>query len=274
MASLDNNLKHMLERLFGMSTGYVLDFSNDTFTDFIQTSVGFNPYDRYEGSKARVLRQLWQYESTKDVRKLTLEMLERWHTNKLFAGDGISPADQQLYDLAREKVSALSGDAPASPDDLAFIERDFEVDVDKLSVPLSFKQVIEQRLDEIDRCLKARAPLAVIFLCGSTLEGLLAEVAQANPEAFNRCHAAPKGRDGKVRPLPDWTLEALITTAREVGVVGEDVIKHAHAVKDFRNYIHPRQQLKDNFTPRMLTAEIAYKVLQAALADLGGSGPS
>lgn len=63
--------------------------------------------------------------------------------------------------------------------------------------------------------------------------------------------------------MSEWTLEALITTSREVGVVGEDVIKHAHAVKDFRNYIHPRQQLKDNFVPRMLTAEIAHKVLPA-----------
>lgn len=58
MASLDNSLKQMLERLLGMSTGYVLDFTNSTFADFIQTSIDFHPYDRYFGSKAQVLRQL------------------------------------------------------------------------------------------------------------------------------------------------------------------------------------------------------------------------
>lgn len=95
-------------------------------------------------------------------------MLGRWHTNKLLSGEEVSPVEQQLYELTREKVSALSAEDATSPEDLAFLERDFQVDVAKLRVPLSFKQVIEQRLDEIDRCLEAKAPLAVIFLCGST----------------------------------------------------------------------------------------------------------
>lgn len=38
--------------------------------------------------------------------------------------------------------------------------------------------------------------------------------------------------------------------------------------KFFRNYIHPRQQLRENFEPRIITAQIAQRVLLAALADL------
>ena len=40
--------------------------------------------------------------------------------------------------------------------------------------------------------------------------------------------------------------------------------------KDFRNYIHPRQQLSQNFNPDMHTAKISWQVLQAAIADLTG----
>jgi len=40
MSNLENPTKQKLEHLFGMSTGYVLDFSNATFQDFILTSVG------------------------------------------------------------------------------------------------------------------------------------------------------------------------------------------------------------------------------------------
>jgi hypothetical protein len=66
----------------------------------------------------------------------------------------------------------------------------------------------------------------------------------------------------------------LIAVSRELGLVGEDVVKHADALRDFRNYIHPRQQIRENFTPRMFTAEMADKVLRAAIADLASRGPS
>jgi len=74
MAGLSNNLKYKLEHLFGMSSGYVVDFSNASFADFVHTSIGFNPYDRYEGSKAQVLRQLWSNETIDITRRLLLEL--------------------------------------------------------------------------------------------------------------------------------------------------------------------------------------------------------
>jgi len=40
--------------------------------------------------------------------------------------------------------------------------------------------------------------------------------------------------------------------------------------KDFRNYIHPRQQASQNFNPDKHTAEISWKVLQATIANLIG----
>ncbi len=267
MASLDNSLKHKLETLFGMSSGYVLDFSNATFADFVETSIGFDPYTKCSGSKATILRHIWHHHSNAEVRKLTLELLDRWRTNNLAHNQEPSKSEQQLFNEAYTAINQLTTTS-ADTADLEFLDRDFDTDVSRLRVPLSFRQVIEQRLIEIDKCLQAEAPLAVIFLCGSTLEGLLSEAASKNIEAFNRAGVAPKDRSGKVRPLGEWTVDSLIVTARELGVVGEDVVKHAHAVKDFRNYIHPRQQIAENFTPRMLTAQIAHHVVLAAIDDL------
>lgn len=42
MSDLTNIEKRNLERLFGMSSGYVLDFSNRTFEEFIFDSVGIS----------------------------------------------------------------------------------------------------------------------------------------------------------------------------------------------------------------------------------------
>jgi len=59
--------KRILEDLFQMSSGYVLDFSNASFEQFVMDSIGINIYQSpgYEEyvSKAKKLRQLWNTES-------------------------------------------------------------------------------------------------------------------------------------------------------------------------------------------------------------------
>ncbi|MBI2701759.1 hypothetical protein A9W98_11285 [Mycobacterium gordonae] len=275
MANLKNHTKQKLEHLLNMRTGYVLDFTNSTFQDFIITSVGIDVDEKYpEGSKAVRLRSFWRTESETNVATLMIEMLNRWRTNQLM-NNGPSPAEQKICDETTAELKALiHDDSTPTADEIAFLDKDLgNIDLSAILVPLTFQEVIQQRRDEIERCLKAKAPLAVIFLCGSTLEGLLFAVAERNPKQFNQATAAP-GKDGKVRPFGEWTLQNLIAVSRELGLVGEDVLKHADAVRDFRNYIHPRQQIRQNFTPRMFTAEMADKVLRAALADLASRGSS
>ena len=53
MATVDNTLRVKLEHLFGMSSGYVLNYSNASFADFVRDSIGVDPYGRHDGSKPR-----------------------------------------------------------------------------------------------------------------------------------------------------------------------------------------------------------------------------
>lgn len=269
MSDIKNSTKQKLEHLLGMRTGYVLDFTNATFQDFILTAVGIDVDISYpEGSKAIRLRSFWQNEPDETVAKLMHEMLDRWQTNELMSG-GPSPADQRIFEQVTKELGDLTPDGSTpTPDEIAFLGKDLgNVDLSAVPVSITFQDVIKQRRDEIDVCLKAKAPLAVIFLCGSTLEGLLFAIAEKNPSSFNQAKAAPT-KDEKTKPFGEWTLQNLIDVSRELGLVGQDVAKYAHAVRDFRNYIHPRQQIRENFTPRMITAEIADKVLRAAISDL------
>jgi hypothetical protein len=94
------------------------------------------------------------------------------------------------------------------------------------------------------------------------------ELALSQAAKFTAAAAAPKRRDGTVKPIDSWTLSELITVSRHLEVLGADVSEHAHQVRNFRNYIHPRQQLRERFEPRIETARIAHQVLRAALADL------
>lgn len=80
--------------------------------------------------------------------------------------------------------------------------------------------------------------MAAVFLSGGILEGILTF-------ALNRREAEAKesykelGR--QARELSAWSLEDLITVAQNLNLIGEGAAKAAHAVRDFRNLIHPER---------------------------------
>jgi hypothetical protein len=80
MSNLTFVEKRKFEQLLGMDTGYVLNFTNRSFAEFVLDSTGRNIYDsRYNfesGSKANRLRAFWQKEDNALVAKLMGEMLD------------------------------------------------------------------------------------------------------------------------------------------------------------------------------------------------------
>jgi hypothetical protein len=80
MSDLTFAEKQKFEQLLGMASGYVLDFSNRTFAEFVKDSSGRDIYDdRYNnasGSKAHRLRMFWQKEDNRMVGKLMSDMLD------------------------------------------------------------------------------------------------------------------------------------------------------------------------------------------------------
>ncbi|MBW4443144.1 MAG: hypothetical protein KME10_18275 [Plectolyngbya sp. WJT66-NPBG17] len=84
MASLLSIEKVKLERLFDMGSGYILDFSNRTFQEFIlenaKIDIYDNKYDYASGSKANRLRAFWDKEPNFVVGRLISNLLEYWKT--------------------------------------------------------------------------------------------------------------------------------------------------------------------------------------------------
>ncbi|MCM4153655.1 hypothetical protein DHD05_18845 [Arenibacter sp. N53] len=82
MADLSYQDKRYLEKMFEMEGGYVLDFSNRTFHDFIYDSIKINieedKYYKNGESKARRLRAFWDFESNYIVGLLIENFLEYW----------------------------------------------------------------------------------------------------------------------------------------------------------------------------------------------------
>lgn len=272
MASVDNKTKVKLEHLFKMGGGYVLNYSNASFADFVRDSIGVDPYEGHDGSKAQVLRHLWVTLSDSEFAKLTIDMLEYRRLTEDLGQVELTDRTDTDRRLAEELVEQLRPllEEPerVTGEEAEFLARVVELDLRQVPVELDLQSVIADRLQEVEVCFQSGAHLAVVILCGSTLEGLLYEVAKSHPADYNRAMAAPI-HDGKVRPLPQWTLNDLLNCSRELGLLGEDVTKFGHAVREFRNYIHPQQQVAENFRPRRVTAQVARQVLRAAIDDLG-----
>lgn len=151
-----------------------------------------------------------------------------------------------------------------------FLKLTFDVNVDALKLDTSISGIIKERLCEVEPCIKNGAPLASIFMIGSILEGILLGTASAFPRQFNQAQCAPKDKDtGKVRIFPEWTLNNMIDVAAEIGILKHDVKKFSHIVRDFRNYIHPYQQMSSQFSPDKHTAMICFQVLKAAIYQIG-----
>ncbi|KOO56710.1 hypothetical protein WH43_18780 [Rheinheimera sp. KL1] len=162
-------------------------------------------------------------------------------------------------------------ESPASSADLenSFLTREFSnVSVQGLGLEGPVVAVLEQRVKEIEKCFSVSSPLAVILLAGSTLEGILLGLATQHPRHFNTARPSPKDGNGKVRQFQDWSLSNFIDVARELSIIQHDTHKFSHSLRDFRNYIHPFEQMASGFAPRENTAKICLQVLKSAIHDL------
>jgi len=74
--------KRKIERAFGMGSGYVLNFSNRTFSEFFEDNFGLNIYDeKYNagsGSKANRMRAFWETESNHLVGRALAALVDGW----------------------------------------------------------------------------------------------------------------------------------------------------------------------------------------------------
>ena len=270
MSSLTTLEKRYFEDLFGMSSGYVLDFTNQSFAQLFHDTVKINiddaKYAIHGDSKAKRMRVFWETESDPIVGKVLSTILEFWKYENDKKGAPISAG----YSECKKIVSRLHGKPMEETDsDSDFLTKDFgEITVGNLKIESALIPILDNRIKESCIGLINGLSLSVIFLCGSVLEGILLAVATQNPKEFNQSTASPKDESGKVKPFHLWTLSNLIDVSYEIGFLGLDVKKHCHALRDFRNYIHPYEQMRSAFNPDKHTAEICMQVLKAAIADI------
>lgn len=282
MANISQIEKLKLEKIFSMGDGYVLDFSNSSFQrfiyDIVKLDIGNSKYDKYGSSKANRLRTLWELEADSIVGKITEEMLLYNKTNKSLNGEVSESFDNNLFEDCLNTAYRLQRKKLKKEDPVYIIDDFLNKDVDEISISAlkideMVTDILEQRIVEVKQCLDAGAPLSVILLCGSILEGILLGVATKNSNKFNQSSICPKRKGAlTAKPFHKWSLSNFIDVAHDIGFIGLDVKKYSHSLRDFRNYIHPYQQMSSGFNPDIHTAKISWQVLKAAIHDIYENG--
>ena len=117
MSDLTNPEKRKFERLLGMESGYVLDFSNRTFAEFVTDTVDrdiyASKYDAEGASKANRLRAFWQTEPNYFVAKLMgplVDYQKEVEDRNQFSGNFYikkKPEELQQYISLREECRCI-----------------------------------------------------------------------------------------------------------------------------------------------------------------------
>jgi hypothetical protein len=123
VAKLTTNEKEILEELFQMRGGYVLNFSDRTFGEFFQNDMALNIFDpKYNyasGSKANRLRGFWQVSDDSLVSACINHLLTYIDTQIAIGRLQSAQFSDTLIQRARSISARLSGASPGKAADSA-----------------------------------------------------------------------------------------------------------------------------------------------------------
>ena len=201
MSSLTAIDKLYLEKILGMESGYVLDFSNTTFGQFFdrhEVNISSNEFGIYGTSKANKLRAFWKLESDQKVAVVIEELLQIYKVkcelnNRRF--------DSSLFEECRAITARLSGKGVENTTEMVddFLDKEFSIpNIHRLPIETQVATIIEARLHEARIALKAKGAFISDFLCGSILEGVLLGAA-TKPRKVQSIHSQPQKQRRKVR---------------------------------------------------------------------------
>ena len=127
----------------------------------------------------------------------------------------------------------------------------------------SLRQIIERDYVEIQKAYVASCWKSVIILCGGTIEAILTDLLVADEPAAKGSAKAPNKGD-----ISKWDLADLINVGVDLLLVKPGVEKLSHSVREYRNLVHPGNEIRNKLTFDEEEARIAIEVLHMLHRDL------
>ncbi|WMY10964.1 hypothetical protein [Paraburkholderia phenoliruptrix] len=142
------------------------------------------------------------------------------------------------------------------------------VPFDDLGLEPELADNLRYRWEEAARCTAARAWLAATALYASILEVVLPNWLSRDIERARAAGSAPEDKQKRILPLDVWSLASLIKVAVELGYIDGSLGRHAQALRESRNLIHPERQIRERSAPDADLTAISKRVARAVLDAL------
>jgi hypothetical protein len=104
---------------------------------------------------------------------------------------------------------------------------------------------------------------SVIVLAGGMIEAILTDVLLANDALAKACAQAPKVND-----ITRWDLRDLIAVAVDTKLVSAGVERLSDPIREYRNLVHPGNEVRNKLVFDAEKARIALEVLNIVHRDL------
>jgi hypothetical protein len=125
------------------------------------------------------------------------------------------------------------------------------------------RMILERDYLEIQRGFIGECWKSVIILCGGAIEAVLTDLLKTNEPQAKASGKAPKNPD-----LSRWDLSDLINVAVELKLITPGVEKLSHPIREYRNLVHPGNEIRNKLTFNAEEARIALEVLNIVYRDL------
>lgn len=134
MANLTYSEKQLIESVFQMGSGYVLNFNNREFGEFMYDIIQGDIYKRYPKlSKAKIIRAYYKDEPEQYVGKLIIMLLNYMKENNLVTDDNAIKVEK-LYELGEKMLGKRNYSKPKTSTNIQ--QEKQTVDYDKLNTLL------------------------------------------------------------------------------------------------------------------------------------------
>lgn len=127
----------------------------------------------------------------------------------------------------------------------------------------NIRKIIERDYDEIQRAYNSKCWKSVIILCGGAIEAILTDLLISN-EAYAKDSKSVPGKSDISR----WDLAELINVAVELKLVTSGIEKLSHPIREYRNLVHPGNEIRNNLHFDAEEARISLEVLNIVHRDL------
>jgi hypothetical protein len=125
------------------------------------------------------------------------------------------------------------------------------------------RKILERDYQEIQRAYNAKCWKSVIIVSGGAIEAILTDLLLQHESRAKSATKAPKLQD-----LTRWDLSDLINVSVELGLASQATEKLSHSVREYRNLVHPGNEIRNKLTFDAEEAKIALEVLHIVHREL------